>query len=337
MAQPTSLQEARPGGCLVNGQVVPVTYGIVSDGVVPEPSTFALLGAGAMGLLGYAWRKRKNTSIRTNLIIPCAGLLLAITSSTPSAASNLLVDPGFESNPLTTAANVLNNFPGFQGQWGAENGSITGTVGPVSPYQGKLMLSMSDDGIQGGYTQTFQATDVSAYAALINSGGATVNMTAYFNADPNVSAALGGVSVSYFTGNTYGTLTTYITNSLTLDNSTSTWEPISVSGTIPVGTTWLVSQVFYQDSSLLGSDGATHPSYVDAANLTVTPEPGTLALLAAGGMGLAACVWRRKSCAVPRTCDRSMVPKILERPEQAIASRGWRCKREGHQSVFEKS
>lgn len=29
---------------------------------VPEPSTFALLGVGAIGLLGYAWRRRKQTA-----------------------------------------------------------------------------------------------------------------------------------------------------------------------------------------------------------------------------------------------------------------------------------
>lgn len=39
--------------------VVPLTYNIYSDGQVPEPSTFVLLGMGAVGLLGYAWRKRK--------------------------------------------------------------------------------------------------------------------------------------------------------------------------------------------------------------------------------------------------------------------------------------
>lgn len=36
---------------------VTATYNIISDSPVPEPSTFALLGAGAVGLLGYGWRR----------------------------------------------------------------------------------------------------------------------------------------------------------------------------------------------------------------------------------------------------------------------------------------
>jgi hypothetical protein len=35
------------------------TYTIVSDGKVPEPSTLALLGIGAVSLLAYAWKQRK--------------------------------------------------------------------------------------------------------------------------------------------------------------------------------------------------------------------------------------------------------------------------------------
>jgi PEP-CTERM motif len=31
------------------------------DGAIPEPATFVLLGAGALGLLGYGWRRRKQS------------------------------------------------------------------------------------------------------------------------------------------------------------------------------------------------------------------------------------------------------------------------------------
>jgi hypothetical protein len=222
---------------------------------------------------------------RTKWILACAGLALVFAVSTPAARANLLVDPGFEVNPLDTAANVLNNFPLYQGIWGVEAATITGPDGGVTPFQGVKMLRMVDDG-QGGTTQGMQVTDVTSYATLIDSGGATVNMSAMFDAHPNLSAALGGVYVSFFTANYYGSLTTYIGNTLTLDNAPSTWEPISVSGAIPPGTRWLLSQVVYSDASLLGADGVSYPSYVDAAGLTITPEPASIGLFVLAAMAL---------------------------------------------------
>ena len=205
---------------------------------------------------------------------------------TASAKANLLVDPGFESNPLTTDAAVINTpNPMLPGVWGQENSTIVGAEFTVTPAQGVKMLRMENT---GSYTQTFQATDVTSYAALIDAGGATVNINALFNANPKIPAALGGIGVSFFTASNYGSLTSFISNTLTLDNTPGTWQSISVSGAIPAGTRWLLSQVYFQDSTLQGAppDPTFYGGYVDAADLTITPEPATIGLLGIGALSL---------------------------------------------------
>lgn len=200
--------------------------------------------------------------------------------------ANLLNNPGFETNLLTTANNVLTNFPGFQGVWGPEAATIVTAENGVTPIQGVQMLRMVDT---GSYTQTFQITDVTASAGLIDSGGALVNLTAQFNVDKALSAALGVVSLTFFTTSTYASnIPPYLTASLTLDTSPNTWQPISLTIPVPVGTRWLLSQVAYQDATLLGIDGVYHPGYVDAADTTISqiPEPATLGLLTIGALAL---------------------------------------------------
>lgn len=211
-------------------------------------------------------------------------LLVLLAAWTPAARANLLVDPGFESNPLTSAANVLANFPAYQGQWGAEVGTITGATGGVTPAQGSKMLSMTDDGLTA--TQTFQVTDVTAYATQINTGTASVNLSALFNVGPNVPAGVAAVYVQFFSASNYGSQIGAGTgSSLTLDASPATWQPITVTAPIPVGTTWIMSQVYYLDAPLL-----SNPGYVDAADMTITPEPASMALLGLGG----AVLFRRR-------------------------------------------
>ncbi len=215
-----------------------------------------------------------------------AGLLLALVAATPGAFANLLVDPGFELNPLDTAGNVLNNFTTYQGIWGVESAIITGAENGVTPPEGVKMLRMTDDGLIA--TQGFQVTDVTSYAGLIDSGNAIVSASALLNVDASVPAAIGGVTVMFFSAASYGSpIGTPITGNVNpLDVNPNTWETASVVGSIPVGTRWLVTQVAYSNASLIGVDGTIHPGYVDAADLRIVPEPASIGLLALAATAL---------------------------------------------------
>jgi hypothetical protein len=234
-------------------------------------------------------QKEQESDMRkhTHCILTGVGLALALAAGAPAARANLLVDPGFEANPLDTAANVLGNFTTYQGVWGVEVATIVGAENGVTPAQGSKMLRMVDDGQVA--TQGFQVTDVSASAGLIDAGGATVNLSALFNVDKAVPAAAAAVYVQFFSAANYGSqIGSYIGSGLTLDLAPNTWESISISGAVPPGTRWVLSQVAYSDVSLMGIDGISHPGYVDAADFTLTPEPAGLALLLLGGLALRA-------------------------------------------------
>lgn len=220
---------------------------------------------------------------RTNRILTAVAVAAAFALAGPAAWANLLVDPGFEVNALTNYANVLTDFTTYQGVWGVENGLITGAENGVTPPEGVQMLRMDDDGLVT--TQGFQVTDVTSYAGPIDAGSGVVTLTALFNVDTHVPAALGGVYIQFFSASNYGSqIGAGLAGPLSLDNQVNTWEPASVTTPIPVGTRWLLSQVYYSNASLIGNDGAVHPGYVDAAILRVVPEPGSLALLGAAGL-----------------------------------------------------
>lgn len=223
-------------------------------------------------------------NLRSRTLV-CAGLLTALSATTPTAWANLLVDPGFESNPLTTIANPLANFPGFQGVWGIENATITGVDNGVTPAQGAKMLRMDDDGAVT--TQGVQVTDVTSYAGPVDAGLASLTLAALFNVDANTPAAVAGVYIQFFSAANYGSqIGTGLGGSLALDASVNTWETASVTTPIPVGTRWLMSQVYYSDASLIGNDGAVHAGYVDVGDLRVIPEPSAVGLLILGAMAM---------------------------------------------------
>jgi hypothetical protein len=237
----------------------------------------------AKPLLDFQGEKSMNT--RTKLILVCAGLLLAITTSTPSAMANLLVDPEFDGiPPLNTLATVFGP-PFITGQWGAENGAIVGVDDGVTPLTAKTMLAEYSPA--GGYTQTVQVTDVSADPA-----GSTYTLSAYF--DANLPTAQAYVNLSF-----YDSSNTYLGDTSSpvqvLDSNPATWEQISLTLTEPLSTKYVVSQVLYLESTLAGSDGVLHAGYVDSASLTRVPEPGTMVLLLGGLAGLLCYAWRKRT------------------------------------------
>lgn len=195
-----------------------------------------------------------------------ASVFAALTAPT-QAQSNLLVDPGFENNPLESAHNVLNYFEQYQGFWGPERGTIVGQIGPVIPRDGAKMLQMIDDG--GATTAVFQVTDVSAYATLIDSGQATVTLSGFCNADPGIPAAFGAAAVSFYALPDWYSSNTFIADGRTLDADPATWEQVTVTGIVPVGTRWMISQVYFSNGPLRGL-----PAYVDSTEMTITGGSG---------------------------------------------------------------
>lgn len=219
-------------------------------------------------------------SPRRRLAVHTLGLA-ALSLAHAGTAHAVLTNPGFETPTTTTASNVLNNFPGFAGIWGPEVGSITTATMGVTPFAGSRMLKMTDDGLT--YTQTFQAIDVTSFGGLINAGQAQLTASAWLNTNGGYTGAFGIVNVMYFSGPAWGSMTGNSGNgSLTLDANPQTWESVSVTSMIPVGTTWLVYQVGFLNSSI-----GTNTGFVDNAGLDIVqvPTPGALALLGLAGLG----------------------------------------------------
>jgi hypothetical protein len=205
---------------------------------------------------------------RTNSILACAALVLALAASASPAWANLILDPSFEDNtaPFTLPglAGVVSPVftPGF---WGAENSTVVTAENNVMPRCDVQMLRMEDEG--GTVTQAFQAVDVSADSICIDSGLARITLSAWLNTieTAGIPPVEGGVTLFFYDCATcWGATVPYIGTPISLDNNPSTWELSLVSGTIPPGTRWVLVQTGFSDATLLG-----RPGYVDCVELEV--------------------------------------------------------------------
>lgn len=223
--------------------------------------------------------------------------LLGLLTSHASAASLLIVNPGFETGTAPSAG-----APGWTvtttGGYGyfTTTETVAGTPGrsPIDPLVAaegnnwlsgnRLATGQASSGTAG--TQTiFQLVNISSDAALID-GGATVNLDwQYADNDP---ADTGSVTISFFSdvaGTTpIGTALTTGSLARTLLDGTSPapWAAASLSGSVPVGARSLSIQL--QTVRASGTAGNIH--FDDFSGAIAIPEPSAALLGAFGLIGL---------------------------------------------------
>ncbi len=205
-----------------------------------------------------------------------------------SFGQNLLVDPCFEtsSNPLASIGFLAGGLPGTVGQWGVEAADIVyGLQGDgVSPFEGNAMLRAWDDGLT--WSQNWQFVDVTAYSTLIDAGLAVATGSAIFNAHLPVPPGPAEVAVNvHYSTDPSGAWGTYNlafgSGAFVLDNNAATWEMVSASGVLPVGTRYVLFELMFRDDPLRMA-GAVLYGYADCASLEIVPEPATMAALVPG-------------------------------------------------------
>ncbi len=221
----------------------------------------------------------------TVLTIAAIGFQFCAQHARAQTSANLLTDPGFELNPLSTFSAVLS---GTEDVWGVEDAAIVGTTGTVNPL-GTMMLAMMPGSAGSTATQAIQLAAVpTAFETGIDAGSATVDMSAFFNVAANAPNASGSAIIEFLNAAKVpiGTFFSVSTNSLGpngLDADPLTWENVLIDDApVPSLTRFFRAQVAYNNVSLAGNLG-----FVDNADLRITiPEPATLFLATLGLMGI---------------------------------------------------
>jgi hypothetical protein len=251
--------------------------------------------------------RRLKTTTRTFAALSVIGLAVL-----PAAAVNLLTNPGFESGPgslFPGGINIIVSTNGSSpytsgyttGVWGAENGAVISsspfaTVPPptpqvIVPNSGKFMLDMVGAST-GSFTQAWQLVDVSASLAAINTGSVTADMSAFFNApffvqstglgsQPDAAVFIQFFPASYLINNQQLNVPGVPATGASQIIPTNTWTSVGITNIpVPIGTSYILAQVAFQNASLTNPNNIDYDGYVDDANLTLNniPEPASIGL-----------------------------------------------------------
>ncbi len=272
-----------PNGCIANSEGQIAGVGMSPQGFtiflltpVPEPSTLALLAAGAVGLIGCLWRRRRITQSFLAKSAAVAVVLLSVST-------------------FASGADMTYNLVDYPAD---ETGTWAG--------QCSLSGSIVTDGMVG----TLSYTDVVSWSYTItNSGGysgACQGVSAYNPSDPDPGYinGWGGITATptQLILGTNGILWLREDGPLggTLDYNYEWPEPSGgmSGGSIYQGTStpsdWPPSG---DPAHALFGWQSVDPPMFDGTPLVIAqtaPEPSTIALLSAGAIGLVGYAWRRR-------------------------------------------
>ena len=246
-----------------------------------------------------------NAKTRT---ITLAAAIAGMGLLTGAARANLFVNPSFETVENTVGSSGDPNFPTTFGDWGGDNSRIVTAENGITPFDQQHMLKFLDTNASGpGGTvasQVWQLVDMSPYAAAISSGTATAVASVYVNrvaGNPQTTGTAFAVNIAAQNG-TPANFPTNIGSSLAnqsggilTDSNTLTWELVSASMPIPVGTTYLAVQISANENILNNTSSPEFDGhYADLASVDVqVPEPNALSIAPFALFGLSLLRRRR--------------------------------------------
>lgn len=183
----------------------------------------------------------------------------------------------------------LTGLRGDIGGWAVgDTFSVVGSGGGVSPLDGSSMLAIDTTSILGDVRgNIYQIVDVTSFAAEIDAGIVTANLSVFYNSNASTDAGLSLHGMDFMPLNfDIFPLLAGVGDGLTVDADANTWEQFTTSAVLPVGIRYLAFGIHEATDAPI--------AYADNASLTLTyvPIPLPIVLL---GTCCAALLGYRKS------------------------------------------